>query len=38
MDMLITVIREDSSDTEVTEMVIETLLNIMAAQGNCGCC
>ena len=34
MDMLINVIKEDSSDFEITEMIIETLLNVMASKGN----
>ena len=34
MDMLINVIKEDYTDIEITEMVIETLLNVMASKGN----
>ena len=33
MDILINVIKEDSTDIEITEMVIETLLNVMASEG-----
>ena len=35
MDMLINIIKEDSTDIEITEMVIETLLNVMASEGTC---
>ena len=33
MDILINIIKDDSSDIEITEMVIETLLNVMASEG-----